>query len=79
MSHKKIVVFYKEYHPQESIYPSLENCLIATAIQSNLKNSPICYVIDALKIIAEINQLKLNRKEGFSKARKILINSVTNN
>jgi hypothetical protein len=79
MSSRKVVVFYKEYNRKENTAVNLENCIVAHTVERNIQNAHISYVIDALTIIAEIEQLKLSRKDGFAKARKILIKSVINN
>ena len=79
MTPRKVVVFYKEYNPKENTAVNLENCIVAHTLERNIQNAEFSLVVDALKMIAELEQLKLNRKDGFSKARKILINSVINN
>jgi hypothetical protein len=79
MNGRRIVVFYTEYNPKEKGNCILQNSIVAKARLVNIHNCPFCYVSEAIKIIADTNNLNVHIKSGFSKAKKILINSVINN
>jgi hypothetical protein len=79
MNHKKIVIFYREYNPKETIQANLENTIVAHHVERSVLNADICYVLQAIQLIAEIWELKLSEKQDFTTARNILINSVLKN
>jgi hypothetical protein len=79
MANRRKVRFPLDYNPNEKMVTIVENSIVAKTLQTDLGLCPITRVIDALEIIAGGWNLRLNRPQEFSLARRILINSILYN